>query len=254
MMRLAWLVSLAIGLALGCSADDGSSDDGSSDDGGDGQTGAGDGGKDDGTGSGGGDGAPCIDTEHPVDFDEQTPLGFSASDVVEAVAGPHASQLEWIDSPDYQVEWAGDSVDLTLDVSYDDGELVYVDSQVDPESGYTDEGCTSYLRMGVVIGFATGDGVFAEHWDVTLFVRQLERVSFDHEIDLDAIEGTFSADDIALGEDTELDSLDAGGQFEEGSTKGSIMIRTFSDMGGGQGAMGRGNLACWPGIAGCQDV
>jgi hypothetical protein len=241
----------ALGLAAASGCKDGDSDDAEQDgtdqgnDLGDGDDGdAGDGG-----GNDGGEENPCIETEHPVGFEDETPLGFSGSDVVAAVAGPHASQIEWLEGE--WTEWVGEIVDLTLDVSFVDGEVVYVESEDDPESDWPAEGCESFLRMGVVVGFATADGRFAEHWDVTISVRDLAEVSFGHEIDLDAVEGTFSRDDIVLGEGDELLSVHASGEFEEGGPSGAIRVSVSHDMGGGQGADSSGPIACWPDMDGC---
>lgn len=235
------------GTDTGDGTDDGQGDDSGGGTGGDG----GDGGDTEGDGESD-PGDPCIETEHPIGFEELTPLGFSASDVVEAVAGPHDTQLLWLDPAEPHVPWPGEITDLTIGVSYEDGEVVYLESEVDPESEWDDYECESFLRLGVVVGFATADGRFDEHWDVTIWVRDLAEVEYRHEIDLDAMEGTFSRDDIILGEDTELRYLDTVGRFDEDGTTGAIILHTHHDVGGGVGSEGRGPIACWPDISGCE--
>jgi hypothetical protein len=234
------LFALALAAAVGCKETDDASGAGT-------DTGGSQG---DSSGSDTSDNDPCIATEHPMGFEEETPLGFSARDAVDGVAGPHATQLEWLEPVEphlIEVEPAGEIVDLTLDVSYEGGEVLYIDLEPNPESDATPERCEPLLLVDVVVGFTTSDGRFAEHIDTKLHLRSLDFVQFLlRKFNLDAMNGTFSRDDIPISYPDEFHGLSVIGWFEEGAAFGRMHIGFLLYEPGGPEVGSSATVAVWP--------
>lgn len=192
-------------------------------------------------------GINCIDTEQIVDIDWQTPLGFSARDVVEGVAGPYATQLEWLENThEVELEPAGEVVDLAIHVWYDGGEVVYVDRQPDPIGVATPEDCVARMFIDVTVGLTTADGRFAEHIDTQLYFDPNYPVCWEiRDFDLNTMNGTFSRDDMVVEPPGEVAGMEIMGCFEESGPYGAITLHIHEDHEGGESNSSI-QVACWP--------
>ncbi|WP_438029949.1 hypothetical protein [Sorangium sp. So ce233] len=134
----------------------------------------------------------CHEEAEAIGADADTPLGFSAQDVVTALSGERSAPLTWAN---------GGSTTATLSV----GELVaarFVRSTTPPSSGSGGAelalavDCADHLQVEVPLAFSTEDGAFDETFTVTLRALRADSASFTHRIDLDALQGTYEVTEV----------------------------------------------------------
>jgi hypothetical protein len=162
-------------------------------------------------------GASCKDVEQPIELDDDTPLGFTARQIVDLVTPAYSGVLTWAD---------GGTTDLDVTVS-PDGDVWFVDSEVVEGTGDTQTAmwpiCEDRVAVSVAITFTTADGAFAESWSDRAEATEATSASWTHTLDLDGLDGTF--DLVPFVESTDYDELRAwvdGVVTAPGSSTGEI--------------------------------
>jgi hypothetical protein len=186
------LTALAIAavFAISCGGDD---DDSSSDDDYDGTSDD----TDDGSQN---EASSCEDTPTVLGSADtiSTLLGISANDILDETGGGFTLTAAYTDDTSILMQTPlGGQSDLTVTITYDDGEIREIESvPVDGESEINAI-CQNRMEIDVTVGFATADGAFAETWDAVLAQAVSEEgTGFDAptlsaEFDPYAVVGTF---------------------------------------------------------------
>ncbi len=191
--------------------------------------------------------AYCEETRTAVALDEQTALGFSAQEVIDALVFAHETDLDYAD---------GTIAALTLDLIHDGGEARYVDSvAVYPEGDEEmDLGailCEAYVEIDVTVDFVTDDGVFDESWELPLQATAADAASFGLS-DLTPDDFTGSYDFLAF-DPADFDEVTTSvwAAFDMGGPRGEIseMATSESQDEGGEGVASAENqsVATWDG-------
>ena len=179
----------------------------------------------------------CDDSTATLASSDISALGFSADDVLTAVAGPSSASGTWTDG--------GAITTVTLAVSLS-GAPVFHDRSPTVDTGTGMEGpdsaCPDWLEVPVSVTFATDDGAFDETLSASILAMELSSLWASSELDWTALSGTYTFTDIDPAEwDTVGLSLSAG--WSGGATTGQVDMsasRSLSEDTGGGVATGEG--------------
>jgi len=164
--------------------------------------------------------AECEEVETTITAEEDTPLGFSAQDVLDFAAGSRAATFTYE---------GGATTDLTLDVGYDAGALRFVDAEP-PEDLEIEIGleCPDRVEIEVTIGLSTADGGFDESLPNVLRAFEATTASFSFADELGNFSGThdFEADLDAAG----VDDYDRAAVYVDGALEGGPSEHTAGDV------------------------
>lgn len=123
-------------------------------------------------------GPTCADTTSVIAPTDVPALGFSAADALAALAGPFSSTLSWT--------VGGTETALTVQVAWEDGEVRYLDSELeagDSGAGFDGETtCADRFEIDVWLGFITEDGVFNENLPTPLVVTAVDAATFTQDL------------------------------------------------------------------------
>jgi hypothetical protein len=133
----------------------------------------------------GGESLGCLPvTTKALDRDEVSPLGFSAAEVLTALAEPQRGTLLWANRP--QGEWT-----VTLSAR---GNARYEDREYRNDGSGREIatlGCADVVVIPVQLGFSTGAGEFEETWEAELALTAPGFGSLFFEVPLDNLSGSF---------------------------------------------------------------
>ena len=127
------------------------------------------------------DGPYCEDSPTVITLEEATALGFSGADLLLLAEGEHTETLVWAETEA--------TTPLAVGVSYDAGEVRYIDSvavypEGDGDTPAIGVECFARVEVDVTISLATEDGAFDESFDLALSsedgVHASAGLSFDH--------------------------------------------------------------------------
>ena len=158
----------------------------------------------------------CAETATLVAFDEVTPLGTSAADVLAGIPASEQASFAYTNGASASA----------LDVAFTAGaEARFVDSEaVYPEGGEQIDIaviCEDRIEIDGVLAFSTADGVFAEALDVVL-TSSAEGTGIFESLDLENMGGTFDIMDYS----TATDVTDLGAwisiSFADGQSEGVV--------------------------------
>jgi hypothetical protein len=160
----------------------------------------------------------------PLALDEVSPLGFSAADALASIEGPRTETLLWAKG--------GDTV-LSLDALYVGGETRFVESEFRAygEDGAPQLDCPPAIEIDLDLGFDTADGALVETWRGTARAEATDRATFWHELDLEALIGTYQVTEVDPAEYDAV-SVYASIVFNGQSVSGSLTgLGEISDRG-----------------------
>lgn len=108
-------------------------------------------------------GAGCTDTYTDLAIDEVSPMGFSADEVLAAIAGSRSETLQWSD---------GSHTSVTVEATYGGGLTRFVDSEPTPSDGGMENAaaalCEDRVEIEAQVSVSTDDGLLNEIFDVML--------------------------------------------------------------------------------------
>lgn len=189
----------------------------------------------------------CEETVTAVDLDEETDLGLSAQDLLDAAEGT------WTDELVYLFEEA--TTELTFVVSYDGGEASYVTSEyVSSDDADIAPDCEDYVEVEVSVSLETADGRFAESWtDTVVGYADADPVLWNR-FDPASLGGTFDPSEVT-DEDYDEAEVFVTSTFADGSCSGEIVLQVSGaeeigaeESGGEEGVAWASNydVAGWP--------
>lgn len=164
----------------------------------------------------------CVDEAVVIGLDEVSELGFAPQAVVDLALGEHEGTVTWD---------RGSDAAISLSVSQV-GEARFVDSEVEVPDGPVNDiwvECPDRVEVDVLVELSTDDGWFDESFELALISFDGELASFEQELDLDELVGSFDIEpDVASPDYDELrawvsadfDELGVVGVFE-GQASGS---------------------------------
>lgn len=168
----------------------------------------------------------CVPVERDaLAWNERSPLGFSADELLESLGNERDARLTWSDG-------ASTSLELGLERGGGSVEFQRRDEVGDGSGAEIAVECNDVLSIPVVLSFSTGDGAFAEAWPLTLLAETSSRVSASTRIDLDALEGSFTVTELDPSEFDDVVaslSLTLGGGPWTGSLSGQALTAGTSD-------------------------
>lgn len=183
-------------------------------------------------------------------IDEESPLGFSAAELLGVVAGSHTSPMEWgagLTEGPIQVAFGPESGagSLTVGVKYAGGEVRHITSK--PKSG--EEGgpaglCNDRIEVDVAVTVESAGGAFAESFTAPLRATTRGIGEIRREIAVDDLKGSFEV--------TKLEPADAEVapiSFEIGISGAGLFGRASSTVSMSDGAVavaGALQVARWP--------
>lgn len=133
------------------------------------------------------DGPSCDEQPTELTRNEISDLGFSADDVLALAEGTHDTSLLW--------DRDGSTTPLALSVTDALGYRFITSEAVYPDGGGEQPAigivCEDRLEIDVEITFTTGDGAFDEAWTSTLWAGDANALAASHELDPDALTGTY---------------------------------------------------------------
>ncbi len=140
----------------------------------------------------------CEETETALERDEESPLGFAASALLDALPISQELDLSWDDGAADTLSWA---------FSPDDASVRYVDSvAVYPDTGGAAPAiaviCIPYVAVDGTLDLVSGDGRLDEALSVTLSMSNTDDVGSPIELSgtihqaLDGLSGTLDLDDF----------------------------------------------------------
>jgi hypothetical protein len=193
------------------------------------------------------EGEPCIVIETQLVLDEVGPGGFSLEQLLADKLGPRASTLQFASEPlALSDQWKGKALPVTVELTYTGGQVVWIDSEVNPEYDDEDEGlgpheeCNDSLEAEVELDFVTEAGEFAEHRTATLRASTVERASLQVDLTPDL---TGSFDHTSLYSDPEWTStaVSVAGTWDGDKAGGDLNNEVELDG----GTVGFGSIARW---------
>jgi hypothetical protein len=147
-------------------------------------------------------GPSCEDTPTVVGLDDLSPLEFSPQALVDLAVGVSDESFVWV---------RDDSVTgVTVSIAHVGGEARFVESvAVYPDGDEPQPGigiiCDDRVELDVSVQFTTEDGAFDETFATVLAATVVEQAEWGHDLDPDALGGTYDMDvDIDIDE-TEWD-------------------------------------------------
>ena len=180
----------------------------------------------------------CSETVTTLEGPEvETALGFRAADVMAMAEGSHEAPIFWHQG-DIQFGPESGEGELSVTVSYDGGEVRYVEStsKYGDGDGALDEGCHDRIEIDAQIELSTAGGALAESFEGTLQAMRADAAMLVHELELDELDGELEVTDIEP-EDGEATALTLSVGISEfglfGSFDGGIQIETGDAVGFG---------------------
>jgi hypothetical protein len=181
------------------------------------------------------EGSGCVPVQSTaLASDERSALGVSAEQVVAGLGAEHRGQLTYDD---------GTATPVRIAFAYAGGEIAFVEHELRDEQRQERDGevgaepalepaaeCQDLLRVAGTLDFETEDGAFDETWNVHLDADSPTTASVLHEIDLDALHGSFQVTQLDPDEWGEVDAF-LSVRFRDGAPSGSLFLQAIS--GGG---------------------
>lgn len=124
--------------------------------------------------------------------DQDSPLGFSAMDILDFADGSHTETLRWAD---------GTETELTTSFSFENTANFHVREWVDdsmgggPEPALDMADCPDIVEMSMTVSMSTADGELNESWLIDLQAASVDSATFYQ--DLSTAEGTIMIDRFA---------------------------------------------------------
>lgn len=146
---------------------------------------------------------PCLEEPTVLGSDEISPLGFPASDLI-ALSNGWGSDFVWTtDTGPIDVVPAGTTTQLNLGLTYVGGEILYIESEPNPdwEGGEIGLDCEDRIEMEMELIVQTLDGRFDETFTAVTTATTADALTFMHWFDPYGFGGTFSADEVSFPED-----------------------------------------------------
>jgi hypothetical protein len=165
----------------------------------------------------------CVDTATAVAADELTPGGFAATDVLALTAGARDELLTWHDQT---------TTPLVLEVVSDGAGSQWIDSVADYTGVTIDIGieCPSRLEVPATFDFATEDGSFTEHFDVTLVATTVDAAELHVDLMKTTLSGSFDPTDWPT-DDYDSMEMSLNANFDAAGDSGTIAGSTLKDEG-----------------------
>lgn len=161
----------------------------------------------------------CDSTESPLALDEESLLGFSGQDVLDAVGGDHSLVFSYD---------RGGSTPLSLDLDTSGATATSVHLfEAEPPDGVTEYAtigvvCEDYLAVEVGVDFATEDGAFDEPFATVLRAWEATSATFSHEWeDVAEVQGSFDFSTLASG-DADASSASLYGTLTDQGSSGEL--------------------------------
>ena len=141
----------------------------------------------------------CTETPDELSIEEESPLGFAGRAITTIAGGDHTADVTYS---------TGDTTSLTLSVLYQDGDIRYIDSEVEevPDGQVAPAimpECLDRLEVDVSLEAATDDGALAESWTSTLTAYEEQSIGVYQELDIDALSGTLDVASFVSSSDYE---------------------------------------------------
>lgn len=145
----------------------------------------------------------CTETPDELSIEEESPLGFAGRAITTIAGGDHTADLTYS---------TGDTTGLTLSVTYQDGDIRFIDSEVESvpegeEAPAIMPECPDRLEVDVRLEASTDDGALAETWESTLFAYEEQSINVYQELDPSALSGTLDVASFVTA--TDYDTLTA---------------------------------------------
>lgn len=193
------------------------------------------------------DGLDCDDVTTSLAFEADSPLGFAAADVADALVGETTVDA-WMGPGPATISVTVGLSDLGAPTFHDLEPAEDTDggSETDLPLGAPDAGpCADYLEIPATVTFASGDGAFDETLAVALRALTPVDASAGADLDPDALEGTFTITEIDPDDWDEV-SLSFSNSWGEGTVRGELYLSASRDLGGGMGEGFVGPVLRWP--------
>ena len=183
----------------------------------------------------------CEATETPLAFDEASPLGFSAADLVAGVGSSFSAPLTWVE--------AGPASTLALELSWS-SDVTFVDLE---EATPPDDGtaiadiaviCDDYIVVGATLDLNSADGLLADSFSVDLSAMSVDGASFSLELET----SDFSHPEVFTPhEDPSADTQHPrlGGSFAAGGGSQGELSWIAEGSGDGTAWQSGGPVATW---------
>jgi len=139
----------------------------------------------------------CLETSTDLEAEEDSPLGFSGTDILLETIEFQQTFMLSEDTGPVVIDGAGVPTDLMLAIT--PGPSRYVESVENPDYvDFNPQGCQSRFEMDVRVQFNTADGRFAEVLDEAVLTAY-DTTSFEwaQRITPSGFMGTFSEDDVS---------------------------------------------------------
>lgn len=107
----------------------------------------------------------CVETSTVLAFDEPSPLGFSAAELLAGKLGARTTTLVFDDFAGLAAAYRGKTLALDVELRHAGGAVRWIDSMTSPDFPYAtevDPGCEDFLEIDVELDFMTEDGLLAE--------------------------------------------------------------------------------------------
>jgi hypothetical protein len=145
---------------------------------------------------------------------EDSVLGFGGDEMLAVADGTHTSTLTWA---------KGGTTGVTIEVS-NAANARFEDMEWVDEGGTGVEpalGCPDVVAMDATLAFRTDDGAFDESWDLTLTAPLADAVDFFVDLDLGALNGTYTVTEV---DPSQYDAVGAflQGEFTSSGVSGSV--------------------------------
>jgi hypothetical protein len=207
----------------------------------------------------GGFGCPAGDSTVLASVDTDTPLGFSAADILAFAGGSHEVTIRW--NPSEFASYGPESGDhaLTITLSHDDGEIRFVEPKENNGDGDNHLGsllptapCSEWLEIDVTVTLKSDGGALDESFETTLMARSPLQAIASHQLKHDQVMGGFEITDVRI-EGFMLAQLQLSMTFTPLGSSGNLSAVFEVRRGDAVGnAAAGGGLATW-GVADCND-
>ncbi|MEZ4383758.1 MAG: hypothetical protein R3A79_20670 [Nannocystaceae bacterium] len=192
----------------------------------------------------------CEETITILDgVDAASPLPFTALDVLSVAIGEHTTPMTWgegLDEPIAKVSFgpeAGAS-ELTVDLAYGAGEIRYVASSLAGGGDDLYGECPDRLEIDVDVHMTSAGGALDESFTAPLAASVESIAVLRHTLELDALAGAFSLDEVSADASVGPLELEIGVTTDGLFGQASALVEVAVDEFIGATAM---NVARWPG-------
>jgi hypothetical protein len=168
--------------------------------------------------------ADCKGVARRLDaLDSDTPLGFTAADILAFAEGSFATDIGWLPASDAAgFGFAPETTNgLSLSVAAGDDAFIVEPEEVD---GGVPEGCAPYLVVPVTVSVESEGGALNETFDTELLASTLELATFAHSVPAATLEGSLELVDAPPG--VALASVVIAGTVSELGTLGRVSVTT----------------------------